>query len=461
MSFATGIAGLASQLSSCASFDRFFLGDKRILEDETVIIGGGISGLAVALNLKKQRKPYRLYEASATLGGRIRQYKNFELGVDSFDPEDKLLINLLKELKVEYVGHEYIDSSRAFFYENQFYSKKDILPPMKKLVEYMDKQFKILGQQLREYSKLENSTSPLSFSSFSYGSQKLIDLIPSRNKMSRDYFKICLEHEYGIQFSWLSFFQVLTSWPQLKRKYFSNQTEILKFKKSSSDFIQTLADRVQGVVPGHLLRLNEKLVEIKDRGITNELIFKTVRGLESVFVEKVVFALPIKQLLEIKGIDDFINTQELKNQYTFGTYKTYFSEFQNSELKSKKNEHPLAVAFFSSTDRSEYWHVTQNGVQMRALPIEPGLTFADFKKRFFDLKNRFKIASGSEFLEEETFSHSFLTVKNIQTFRPVFAENPRLLFRNKDSSIQFVGDWTEVLQMGSVESALRSIRMTY
>ena len=93
---AWGSAALA--LSSCSSLDRYFMGDSRNLDSEVIILGGGAAGLAAAYALKKRKIPFRLFEASSRIGGRVQTLRLFpegepvaELGAEFFENHHKLI----------------------------------------------------------------------------------------------------------------------------------------------------------------------------------------------------------------------------------------------------------------------------------------------------------------------------------------------------------------------------------
>lgn len=457
LSIASGLGYMASNLSSCTSFDQFFLGDKRILEDETVIIGGGVAGLAAALNFKKKRLPYRLYEASGQLGGRVRFYNGFELGADTFDLEDTSLLELLKELKVDYIKEDYLDVGKTFLYKNQFFSKAQLVRPMKTLVAQMDSRYAKLKKQIAN-QPLESINEVVP--QFVEKSSSLLDLIPVKENHSREYLKIAIEHEFGIQFQWMPFFHILCSWPHLKKKYFLSQAQVARFKKGSSDFIKTLVERTQGVVPDHLTRLNEKLIEIKDRGVKKELIFQTPRGLESVFVDRIVFAIPIQQLMQIKGIEKFIDIKDLERQFLFGSYRNYFADIE--PMNTKKVIRP-ETRFFVQNDKKEYWRIALelNKVQMRSIVHTTPLTSEDWGRRAKEILHQNNFLLSPDLGAGVAFSHSFLDVKTISIYRSIFGENPHFVDMKKNPLIHFIGDWTEILQMGSLEAAIRSAKLLW
>jgi len=76
---------------------------------DTIIIGGGISGLYTAMQLRKQNIPFLLLEAKSILGGRISSKsigENSDLSIDLgptwFWPHQQRMIQLISELGVEY-----------------------------------------------------------------------------------------------------------------------------------------------------------------------------------------------------------------------------------------------------------------------------------------------------------------------------------------------------------------------
>ena len=111
-----GAAGLgaASLFSGCASLDDYLFDDKNVLDDEVVIIGGGISGLYVAQLLRAKLIEFRLYEASPSFGGRIKSAEGKDFGANLLSNNDKLASQLVDELKLT---KTYIDKENYFLTE--------------------------------------------------------------------------------------------------------------------------------------------------------------------------------------------------------------------------------------------------------------------------------------------------------------------------------------------------------
>ena len=98
-----GAAGLyqLAALTSCSSFDDFFFDDHYQYEHEVVIIGGGLSGLYLASELRRSKTEFRLFEGSTRFGGRVRSFNGSDYGASFFSKNDQLVNALADELLLE------------------------------------------------------------------------------------------------------------------------------------------------------------------------------------------------------------------------------------------------------------------------------------------------------------------------------------------------------------------------
>ncbi|AZZ37228.1 hypothetical protein CIK05_10660 [Bdellovibrio sp. qaytius] len=98
-----GAAGLSllPLLPSCSTLDEYLIEDQFDFDTEVVIIGGGIAGLYAAYELKKNRVPFKIFEASQRLGGKIQTLDKTEWGAFEFSKSDTILNSLAKELNLE------------------------------------------------------------------------------------------------------------------------------------------------------------------------------------------------------------------------------------------------------------------------------------------------------------------------------------------------------------------------
>lgn len=90
-------------LSSCSTLDEYLIEDQFDFDNEVVIIGGGIAGLYAAYELKKNKIPFKIFEASYRLGGKIQTIDKTEWGAFEFLRNDTILTSLAKELGLEKV----------------------------------------------------------------------------------------------------------------------------------------------------------------------------------------------------------------------------------------------------------------------------------------------------------------------------------------------------------------------
>ena len=139
----TALSSAGFALSSCASLDRKFMGDKRSLSSEVVILGAGAAGLAAGFALKKRKVPYRVFEASSRVGGRVQSVKLSgeengpvaELGAEFFEEDHQSVFALAKELNLpvkEIKGDSKLEA-HLFSFNGRIYKVKDIVAKMKSL----------------------------------------------------------------------------------------------------------------------------------------------------------------------------------------------------------------------------------------------------------------------------------------------------------------------------------------
>ncbi|MBV2169443.1 MAG: FAD-dependent oxidoreductase, partial [Bdellovibrio sp.] len=137
---ALGTSALA--LSNCTSLDRYFMGDIRDLKNEVVILGAGAAGLAAAFELKRKKIPFRIFEASSRVGGRVQSVSVFpsggpvaELGAEFFEGSHSQVFDLAKELSlpVRELKASADLEAHLFSFDNKVYRVKDIVPRLKTL----------------------------------------------------------------------------------------------------------------------------------------------------------------------------------------------------------------------------------------------------------------------------------------------------------------------------------------
>lgn len=88
-------------LQSCSTIDDYLITDPNDLKDHVIVVGGGITGLYAAYQLKKRKIPFRIFESSGRLGGKFLSNQNYEYGPFEFSNSDKNMLALAKELQLK------------------------------------------------------------------------------------------------------------------------------------------------------------------------------------------------------------------------------------------------------------------------------------------------------------------------------------------------------------------------
>lgn len=108
-----GSAAAFSTLSACSTLDEYIFEDSFYLKNETVIAGGGMAGMYLAYKLRQNKMTYRIFEASAFLGGRIRSDHGFDYGASLYTSSDQTFKNLIKEYNIPFTAVD-----KTHFYVN-------------------------------------------------------------------------------------------------------------------------------------------------------------------------------------------------------------------------------------------------------------------------------------------------------------------------------------------------------
>src|SRR6185312_15397092 len=118
--------GALPLLTQCASLDRWMVGDTHDEREKVVIIGAGAAGLSAAYQLKKSNIPYRVFEASSRIGGRILTVQDVnraaqwaDLGAEKILAHQANVLDLCKELKL-YLTEISPVNPTAFYRQDHF-----------------------------------------------------------------------------------------------------------------------------------------------------------------------------------------------------------------------------------------------------------------------------------------------------------------------------------------------------
>lgn len=308
----SALSSTAFALGSCASLDRSFMGDKRDLTNEVVIIGAGAAGLAAAYALKKRKIPFRVFEASSRVGGRVQTVSMFpdggpvaELGAEFIDDSHKAVFAIAKELNLplrEIKGPSGLEA-HIFSFNARTYRVKDLASKMKTLAGPIRRVRQDLYRQQDVTLNYKNS---LQFErSAYYDSMSLKDLLDSWASEVDPVILKLIEAQAVARFgvdaenqSSLHFLETLdaegSSLLQGSRTY--------RMEGGLTQLISTLHERVAGVIPQYIVKTNNVLTEIFEKKGVFELTFKSPNGHDTYTSKNVICTIPFSKLREVEGL---------------------------------------------------------------------------------------------------------------------------------------------------------------
>lgn len=309
---AVGAASIG--MGACASLDRYFMGDFSNLQNEVVILGAGAAGLAAAFELKKRKVPFRVFEASSRVGGRVQTVQMFtdggpvaELGAEFFELSHTHVHQLAKELNLPVQEIKTLPDLEAhlFYFDKKNYRVKDILPKIKTLQNPLRR---VRTDLFRDQDVVLNYKSSVQFErSQYYDSLSLQDLLDSwRNEVDPlilDLLKTQAIVRFGVEPQEQSALHFLETLDGEGSSLLSGRTQF-RLEGGLSRLMQTMADRVAGVLPQQIVKMNSALTEIVAKDDVFELTFSTPKGSATYTAKHIICTLPFSKLRQVKGIEN-------------------------------------------------------------------------------------------------------------------------------------------------------------
>ncbi len=300
--------------SSCSVLDSYFDSDKKNYKEEVVIIGAGSAGLAAAHVFKKKKIPYRIFEASRRVGGRIytvetNEFKNgIELGASSFDLKHKVIFNLAKEYKLEVEEIEpNVSQKKIFYYKNKWITQQDLALLLKPYLQTWSLAKLKLFSENKATSEVIVHPLAVSFDQW-----RLRDFFVSlKPKMDNELMQlllhwiktdICATEDQLSALQWFLFWE----------REMSNSS-LYKIQGGNEMLVRSMYERVSGVIPDHLVHTQCPLVNISESDGRFECVFETPKGVKRISTVFLVFAMPVSQLKHVRGLTQLPLAQIKKN----------------------------------------------------------------------------------------------------------------------------------------------------
>lgn len=383
---ASAISGSAFALSHCTSVDNFFMGDMRSLQDDVVILGGGAAGLVAAFELKKRKIPFRIFEASSRVGGRVHSVPVFaeggpvaELGAEFFESHHSHVLNLTKELNLpikEVKGSSGLEA-HLFSFGGKSYSVKDLLPKMKTLQAPLRR---VRSDLFRDQDVILSYKNALQFErSAYYDSLSLKSLLEAWSTevdpLILKLIEVQAVNRFGVDASEQSSLHFLSTIDAEGSSLLAT-ANLYRMEAGLSELMQTLSARVAGVIPDQIVRMNSALVEISEKKGTFRLIFQTPKGKETFFARKVICTLPFSALRNVKGIDSMDFSDVKKDSITALSYATHskgVAGFSSPFWKTRRGTTAANLGNFTGDFTSQKIWDSSRGVQQGMTGPQEGL----------------------------------------------------------------------------------------
>ncbi|MDG0816054.1 FAD-dependent oxidoreductase [Bdellovibrio svalbardensis] len=356
----SALSSTAVALGGCASLDRLFMGDKRDLANEVIILGAGAAGLAAAYSLKKKKIPFRIFEASSRVGGRVQSISVFpeggpvaELGAEFFEESHQSIFTLAKDLNLDVRQVKSTPGLEAhmFSFNGQIYQVKDLVPRMKTLQAPLRRVRADLYRQQDVTLTYKNS---LQYErSTYYDSLSLKDLL---NLWKSEVDPLILElieaqaiARFGVDAESQSSIHFLETLDAEGSSLLSGRNTF-RMEGGLNRLISTLQGRVAGVVPDYILKTNHVLTDLSEKKDVFTLTFQTPKGKETYTTKNVICTIPFSKLREVNGLQE-IGFSNLKKEailtQAYATHSKGVLAFNETFWRKKSGKTPGNVGNFT------------------------------------------------------------------------------------------------------------------
>lgn len=461
--------GLAAStlLPSCRSMDRWVLGINNDEEIPVVVVGAGLAGLLAAARLKKENIPFKLYESSSRIGGRILTLEDFnaagqnvDLGGEWIGSDHEQILRICREFRVDVENTGEISSPETML-ENGKKLKATNLSQSRAVFQKWY-QNRVRGIPFEAWDER-----PLHLTLAEFRS--LLD------PLTLQAWKWQVDWEWGTEpknissWSWIQ--RVLRSGDPLH--FSKNQT--YRIRGGSHVLTRSLYSRVAGVIPQQFVIFQRKLIEVAPTNTGFQLSFDTPEGIEIVKAKSVVCTVPMGVVKNIKGFEQLKLDKEIKQAITSVKLGTHSMVAQS--VRERVWRPQLAAARWISSNREAWvwdqaWRInppSQSRTIVSSL-LSSARGQAAGVQEIQELRQHIKQFGGGDAIFDEDLSHiqNWSSIKDIQGSKTYFAPGQGLKLQSAlvendpDIPFYFAGEAFSKFSgtmNGAVESALRVVQM--
>jgi monoamine oxidase len=349
---------------------------------EIAILGGGISGLGAAAQLQEWGIPYRLFEASDRLGGRILTQDNFnddgqfiELGAELVDKNHTTLIDWAKKLGLEldYLLENRGQSNLDIIYVNgQYYNDEQFDKALQPFIRFVQagitemRKGLVPGADLGHWNKHHAGV-------VKYDNMLLTEFLDKMKDVDpwiKDTVALAYRSEFGLEAHQLNAIALLDMVDDSLDDGFSlfgASDESYRIRGGSSRFIEKLAERAfpKGA-NDPCLHLGHRLTGIRERNSQIELTFTDGASIKTYMADRVICTLPFSVLREVDGVFN-LNISQIKKrairEIGYGTHTKIMQSFSERYWWKMGNRRVGGAYIFTDLPSQCFWETSraQNG----------------------------------------------------------------------------------------------------
>lgn len=476
-SFKSGLVGASALVSglplvSCTSFDRLFSLERENQGDEILVVGAGAAGLMAGHELKKKRIPFRIFEASSRIGGRVWSTEQgseigsvAELGAEFFEERHQVLFGLAREFnfEIQEVEQDAKLEPMMIYAQGRWWPSRELRNGLRHLTAQI---FRARLRLLPTLNSVDFFQTPMAQG---LDQVHVLDLWKRHNIVVDPFWIPYLEAQSQLNLggtlsetSGLAWLMNFDREERSRRRY--------RLVGGMQQISYSLFNRLEGVIPGYRIRFQNQLKEIqRDEKNIFTLSFQTPEGTAIYRTKYLILALPLSQLARIQGIQTLGLSENQRRAIAAlrvaPSVKTIFS-FSQPLWRSKSQHLPANQGhWIGGLQHQGTWDSTPPGKGQRFMLSS--LYIGGLQGRGFDLEKAIKDLSQiyPKVLPnhpDDIVSMNWEQNKHIQGNRIVFQPGQLTQF---DSSIwtpewngrwQWAGEFTSQTDPGTLAGALTS-----
>ncbi len=313
------------------------MGEEQDSEDQILILGAGLAGLSAAYQLKKNRVPFRLFEASQRAGGRAWTVRDLnvssrhgELGGERIEADHTALQQLAGELKIplsEWNPREPF----GWLEKGKLLTSKD----WRKEAADLSRLFQQVSQEAYggqpQFLSFQNRDQfPKAAILDRISAADLLDRLQIQLKpWMKPFLQQVIRQEWGVEPHRVSALH-LVHW--VRDSFKPSGKKFYKVRGGTSVLTRALWDRISGVIPERFVKFQHRLTEIREEEGVWFLFFQTPRGIFRARARQIICTLPVTLLRQVAGWEAIPMSAEkriLIQRMEMGTQASVLLGFQN------------------------------------------------------------------------------------------------------------------------------------